>query len=372
MMKEEHFWYWINNIEGFGRKNIRKMLSIYESPENIYNLDYKEIKDFFNNNNTRIDTNQFIESKNEKDIICSYDRLKDKKVSFIYPAQDSYPEKLLCIDDSPTGLYLKGSLPKEEQKSVAIIGARSCTHYGREMARFYGRELAKCGVAVISGLARGIDGMAHRGTLEADGYTLGVLGCGIDVVYPEENYELFMRMEQCGGIISESNLGIIPNAGLFPQRNRIISAMADGILVVEAKKKSGTLITVDFGLEQGKDIFALPGRTIDNNSVGCNNLIKYGANIVTDVSDILDILFCKTSVDDDKRDIMNGCISEIKNKLAPSEKMVYSVLSVEPKYIDDIIYETKLSPGEVCMYINSMVVSGIVSEPVRNYYSIKI
>ncbi|MCR5701717.1 MAG: DNA-processing protein DprA [Lachnospiraceae bacterium] len=372
MMKEEHFWYWINNIEGFGRNNIRNMLEFFGEPEDIYNAKDSEITDFFDCHNTRINANQFLASKDENNIINSYEKLKEKNVSFIYPKQNIFPEKLLYIDDSPTGLYIKGSLPKEEQKTIAIIGARSCTHYGREMARFYGRELSKNGVAIISGLARGIDGMAHRGALEAGGYTLGVLGCGIDVVYPEENYDLFMSMEQCGGIISESNLQIAPEARLFPLRNRLISGMADGILVIEARKKSGTLITVDFGLEQGKDIFALPGRTIDNNSVGCNNLIKYGAHIVTDVSDILDFLFCKTGFCEDSKDIMNSCISEIKNKLAPTEKMVYSVLSVEPKYIDDIIYETKLSPGEVCMYINSMVISGVVSEPARNYYAIKI
>ena len=268
---------------------------------------------------------------------------------------------------------MKGTLPDDKGCFVAVIGARNCTHYGREMARVFGRELSKAGVYVVSGLARGIDGMAHRGALEGGGNTVGVLGCGIDVVYPEENYELFISMLEKGAIISVSNMGIKPAAGLFPQRNRIISGMCDGILVIEATKKSGTFITVDQGLEQGKDIFALPGRLIDECSRGCNNLIKMGAHLVTDVNDILEILGSKSpeSYDYEAPDLLNTSFHD-KNLLAPMEKIVYSVLSVEPKYIDDIISQTRLAPGEVCKNINRMVVSGIIEEPIRNYYSIKL
>ena len=275
------------------------------------------------------------------------------------------------IPDAPYGLYYKGSLPDDNKKSIAIIGSRNSTNYGRQMAKVFARELAGNDIIIISGLARGVDGMAHRGAVEAGGYTLGVLGCGIDIVYPQENYELFLEMEKNGGIISESNIGVKPYSSLFPQRNRIISGMADGILVVEAREKSGTFITVDQGLEQGKEIFAIPGRIIDDNSKGCNNLIKLGAHFVTDVSDILEVLgVADYTVDMNKKEIKICKNTRVKNLLAPTEKMVYSVLSVEPKYIDDIIAETMIAPQEVCMYLNKMEMMGIIDEPSRNFYSL--
>ena len=374
MMKEEHFWYWLCNIPGLGRKTINSLLDDYGSPENIYyeddNVIIQYVKATGNHFCNLID---YSNSKMEESIIYSYGRLDEKKVTFIHPQSDSYPERLKVIPDAPLGLYYKGKLPNEDECSIAIIGARNSTHYGKEMARFFGRELSKEGVTVISGLARGIDGMAHRGAIEAGCYTLGVLGCGIDIVYPEENYELFIEMEKSGGIISESNIGIKPYAGLFPQRNRIISGLADAILVIEATEKSGTFITVDQGLEQGKEIFALPGRLIDKTSRGCNNLIKMGAHFVTDVDDILEILcgrLAESGTDNARSKLMED--EQLKNLLAPTEKIVYSVLSVEPKYIDDIIMETRLSPGDVCMHINRLCVEGYIKEPARNYYSVKI
>ena len=373
MMKMEHYWYWLCNIEGVGRKTINKLICELGSPREIYKENDEIIFEIIGAANHRASIDEYVRSKDELRIIRDYGKLENYGITFIHPDLDIYPEKLKNIPDPPYGLYLKGKLPDENACVVAIIGARNSTHYGREMARYFGRELSREGVVVISGLARGIDGMAHRGALEAEAYTLGVLGCGIDMVYPEENYDLYMKMEAVGGIVSESNVGVKPYAALFPQRNRIISGLADGILVIEATKKSGTFITVDQGLEQGKEIFALPGRILDEKSMGCNNLIKMGAHIVTDVSDITEIL-CGRSLADEKTDgeklVMD--FNRRKNLLAPAEKIVYSVLSVEPKYIDDIIRETRLSPGDVCMYINELYLSGYINEPARNYYSVKI
>ncbi|MDE5863204.1 MAG: DNA-processing protein DprA, partial [Lachnospiraceae bacterium] len=242
MNKEDYYWYWFNNIPGIGRITCHKMLDIFGSPEKLYHAEEREIIKFLN----RIPQREgFSISKDKKQILSSYQRLGEKGISFIHPESKEYPERLRNIPDAPVGLYVKGKLPSERQKAVAIIGTRQCTRYGSEMARFFGRELARCGVSIISGLARGIDGMAHCGALEAEGYTMGVLGCGIDVVYPRENYRMFLQMEEKGGILSENNIGIKPSAGLFPERNRLIAGLADGVLVVEAMEKSGTFITVD-------------------------------------------------------------------------------------------------------------------------------
>lgn len=369
MTKEDLYWYWINNIKGIGRRTISLLLEEFETPWNLYETAENRVLERLNKESVR---RNFLQSKNMENVREEYARLQEKNIIFLHPQSRDYPDKLRRIPDAPMGLYYKGKLPERKQKAVAIIGARNCSRYGVEMARFFGRELAKCNIAVISGLARGIDGMAHRGALEGNGYTLGILGGGIDVVYPVENYQLFAEMERRGGIMSESNTGVEPVAGLFPQRNRLISGMADGILVVEAKEKSGTFITVDQGLEQGKEIFALPGKLTDSQSAGCNNLIKMGAYIVTEISDILEILNCT-----EKQGMCTNSVEEIigktqKNTLAPNEKMVYSCLRVEPKYLDDIIKEVKIAPQEVCRVLNAFVVKGMIVEPVRNYYAIKL
>lgn len=369
MTQRDYYWYWLTNIAGIGRITIRRLINEFETPDAIYYAEEQQVFQFFRNEKQK---KEFSASKQKDNIIHSYQKLCDKGITFIHPDMEAYPEKLRNIPDSPFSLYLKGKFPPCDRKSVAIVGTRSCTRYGSEMARFFGRELSKCGISIISGLARGIDGMAHTGALEAEGYTLGVLGCGIDGVYPEENYQLYIEMGKKGGIVSEHNLGIPPAAGLFPQRNRLIAGFSDGILVVEAKEKSGTFITVDQGLEQGKEIFAMPGRIIDENSAGCNNLIKLGAHMITEVEDILEILNIdnKNVLKLSKLDPPEGVLE--KMLLAPLEKMVYSCLRIEPKYLDDIIKEAKIAPQEVCMALNRLVINGVIEETAKNYYAIKI
>lgn len=369
IMEEKLYWYWFAETNGIGRLTKHKMLEYFTSPIDIFHANIEDIKPFFE---SEIYLQRFLATRDENIILCNYQKLKEKTIHFIYMEEKNYPERLKQIPDMPIGLYLKGQFPKEQEKSIAIIGARDCTRYGKEMARFFGRELSKAGIQIISGLARGIDGMAHEGALEGEGYTMGVLGCGIDIVYPEENFELFMKMENCGGIVSESGLGIKPYAGLFPQRNRLIAGFSDGILVIEAMEKSGTFITVDQGLEQGKEIFALPGRNIDVKSRGCNNLIKMGAHIVTEVSDVLEILHS-----DNLEAVSLSEVTDVekyvhKNLLAPNEKIVYSCLRVEPQYLDEIIYQAKIAPQEVCMALNHLIIIGGAVETMRNYYALKL
>lgn len=368
-MNKDFYWYWLNNISGVGRVTIRKLLEEFETPENIYFSSEKDVFTLLQRENQK---KNFSLSKDEDRIQKEMKKLEEKKITFVNPDSACYPKRLKTIPDPPYGLYLKGNFPSEKDKSVAIIGARNGTRYGREMARYFGRELSKCGISVVSGLARGIDGMAHAGALEGNGFTLGVLGGGIDRVYPEENYKLFMQMEECGGIVSESNIGVPPASGLFPQRNRLIAGFSDGILVIEAMEKSGTFITVDQGLEQGKEIFALPGRILDCKSMGRNNLIKFGAHMVTEVSDILEILQLDSKNVEKKIELESLNDTIHKKSLAPLEKIVYSCLRIEPQYLDDIIIEVKLAPQDVCMILNKLVLLGFVAETSRNYYAIRM
>ena len=201
-----------------------------------------------------------------------------------------YPEKLRQIRNAPKRLYVRGMLPQKEEPCVAIIGARRCSDYGKKMAQIFAAELAEAGIQIISGMALGVDGIAQMAALAAGGRSYAVLGCGTDVCYPNENRKLYERLLLMGGILSEYAQGTPPLAAHFPARNRIISALADLIIVVEAKEKSGTLITVDFALEQGKEVYALPGRTTDELSRGCNRLLSQGAGIALSPQDILTAL----------------------------------------------------------------------------------
>ena len=219
------------------------------------------------------------------------EELKKAGVRFVAALEERFPQKLKEIPDPPFGIYYKGRMPEENEPAAAIIGARLASGYGREQARRFGRRIGARGIAVISGMARGIDGIAQKAALDAGGKSYAVLGCGVDICYPEENRELYEKLLQEGGVLSEYPPGTFPDARLFPPRNRIISGLSDLVLVIEARKKSGTLITVDMALEQGREVYALPGRVSDALSDGCNRLIRQGAGAATCPEDILEYFF---------------------------------------------------------------------------------
>ena len=205
-------------------------------------------------------------------------------------AQDDkyYPNKLKSIYDPPELLYCLGDIRLLNEPSIAIVGTRNASNYGKRIAYNLSQELSKRGVTIISGLASGIDSYAHEGAFKNVGKTIAVLGSGIDVIYPKENEDLYKSIIKNGGlIVSEFPLGTKPEKDNFPKRNRIISGLSDGVVVVEAKKKSGALITADLALEQGRSVFAVPGNIDSQNSEGTNNLIKEGAVPVTSYLDIL-------------------------------------------------------------------------------------
>ena len=226
------------------------------------------------------------------------EELAQAGISFVSALEEGFPDKLREIPDPPFGIYYKGKMPGETEPAAAIIGARLASGYGREQARRFGRQISARGIAVISGMARGIDGIAQKAALDAGGKSYAVLGCGVDICYPEENRELYERLQQQGGVLSEYPPGMQPIAKLFPPRNRIISGLSDLVLVIEARKRSGTLITVDMALEQGREVYALPGRVSDALSDGCNRLIRQGAGPATCPQDILEYFFGTGSEED--------------------------------------------------------------------------
>lgn len=261
------------------------------------------------------------------------------KIKYITPFDEEYPDKLRNIDNSPEGIYIKGSLPNKDAPCVAIVGSRVCSEYGKAMAKEFAKELAKNNVSIISGMARGIDGIAQEAAINAGGKSYGILGCGIDVVYPISNKRLYERVVEKGGLITEYPPGREPLPHQFPQRNRIISALSDIVLVIEAKKRSGTSITVSRALEQGKDIFAVPGRLYDACSEGCNELISQGAGIAISP----DIILKALGVDSNRQDSNAFRVP----KLTKNEKKVLSVISFSPVSIDYIQNTTEISLQEL-------------------------
>ncbi len=273
-----------------------------------------------------------------------------------------YPVRLRDSYNPPYGLFYRGRLPVEAQASVAVVGARNCSPYGRAAAEDIGYRLAQAGIAVISGMAAGIDGAGHQGALRAGGQTYGVLGCGIDVCYPPGHRKLYGALAAQGGVISEYPPHTKPYAMLFPQRNRLISGMADAVLVVEAKEKSGYLITADFALEQGKEVYAVPGRASDALSRGTNRLIRQGAGIFLSVGDFLEEMgvFKKEP---------GPSTEKQKISLEKMERVLYSCLGFHAKNLDRIMEETGFSLGELLPYLASLQEKGCILEVYKNYYA---
>lgn len=292
---------------------------------------------------------------------AEYNRLCNRNIFFIPRCDDDFPQKLKQLPNCPFGLFVTGKLPDPDRPSIAIVGARAASAYGQEIARAFARELSAVGIQIISGLAAGIDGCAHKGALDAGAPTYGVLGCGVNICYPRENIRIFEEMKQCGGILSEFPVGAQPLSWHFPYRNRLIAALSDGVLVVEARKKSGSLITADMAADMGKDVFAVPGRIGDAVSEGCNSLIGQGAKLVLSASDIVEECHFQVRNDENK-----------KIGLANLEDLVYSSLCLEPESIETVAAAAGLSFGETAHVLQKLEIRGLVRQAAKNQYIIRL
>lgn len=308
--------HWLYNIEGIGSKTIAWLLSQLGTPEELYHLSEEEmINRMPPQQKKQALAEKIVNSKKNWNLHGAYELLIKKKIRFTCIGHTDYPDRLLKLPDAPYGLYFCGKLPEETKPAAAIIGARSCSAYGRRMAWQFGGELAAAGVQIISGMARGIDGIGQQAALDAGGYSLGVMGSGVDICYPKENKELYDSLCAQGGICSEYPPGTLPRSSLFPPRNRIISALSDIVLVVEAKKRSGTLITVDMALEQGKDIYAIPGRVTEALSEGCNRLLQQGAQPALSPQELIRDMLGTTPDNKDVRNLLSDIQVDILQNL---------------------------------------------------------
>ncbi len=278
------YWIWLTRIK-IKPYTKYKLIQKYKNPEIIYKLSKKGLI------KQKIETEEIEEivNKNYKKNLEVYEEyLLKNKIELITIFDKYYPKHLKKIYDPPIALYLKGNKEILNTESIGMVGCRLCSKYGQTQAQKIAYNLSKNNITVVSGLARGIDKYSHIGCMAANGKTIAILGNGLDIMYPYENLEVARKIIQTGGaIISEYVVGTKPNKENFPQRNRIISGISKAIIVVEAKIRSGSMITVDYAIEQGKDIYAVPGNIASKNSEGTNELIKQGAIMLTDVSDII-------------------------------------------------------------------------------------
>ena len=283
-LENKRYWIWLSLIKNLGSKRKLKLLELYKTPEEIYKLTKEELMNI--NGIGEAIANDIMISKNEKILNDHIKYMNENNIKIININEREYPQALKEIYDPPISLYVKGNIEKLNNKNIGIVGCRECTEYGKKSAEYFAYNLSKQNINIVSGLAKGIDSYAHLGSLNT-GNTIAVLGNGLDIIYPKENLELANEIIKRGGtIISEYPCGTKPDKMKFPARNRIISGISSGIIVIEAKEKSGTLITVDFALEQGRDVFVVPGNINSINSVGTNDLIKQGARLVTTYEDI--------------------------------------------------------------------------------------
>ncbi len=344
------------------------MLDFWKTPNEVYQATEKQIRAALNNM-------KGVTENTVQRILQSKDLTRAQELEHFYKVNEircitmhdlDYPDKLRQINNPPYMLYVRGkemSLKEQfdKRRNIAIIGARNCTAYGRKMAMELSFALASHGINIISGMARGIDGYAHGGALKARGMTTAVLGSGICRCYPREHIGIYQELVKSGMIISEYPMDDAPESWHFPQRNRIISGLCDGIIVVEAKIKSGSLITAEYGLEQGKDIYAVPGRVGDSLSEGCNNLIKEGAGIVTSVHQILNEMEIE----------IKPIVSFEKNQNITLEKdleLLYSCVDYFPKNIEELMRESNMSSVQFFKNIITLQMMNLVDEPSKNMY----
>lgn len=350
MLERDKLWLWLTQIRGIGQVSLRKLLTYYTDIEELLTCTDKELKEIGIKERQR---HQLLKGPDTKKLDEKLITYHQKGIKFVTIADPLYPQYLKNIYDPPYVLYYRGHLQADEV-SIGVVGARRCTEYGKKVAYDVSKSLADQGVVIISGMARGIDSYAHEGALVSEGRTYAILGCGVDICYPKENSTLMENIIANGAVISEYPPGTEPKPGFFPLRNRIISGMSKALLVVEAAKRSGSLITADQALEQGKDVYAVPGSIYSTLSKGTHDLIQQGASILTSTNQLLEDLGLT------QKGSSNFNQTKLQIILEKEEKMIYDSLGLEPLHTSAICSKVGLSVEKVQSLLTIMEVRGYI------------
>lgn len=336
----------------------RRLISNFKSAEEVFKQDERSLMEVEGIGKERARAiKEFSKWKEPEEILR---RCRLLGIEVISEESPLYPENLKTLDDAPLILYMKGRPFSKDRYAVAIVGSRRCSEYGKRVAEKLSRELAGIGITVVSGLARGIDTIAHTGALKAGGRTAGVFASGLDRVYPPENKELVKKIIEKGFVISEFPPSTKPDRENFPRRNRLISGLSLGVIVVEAEAESGALITANYGLEQGREVFAVPGSIFSKTSEGTNNLIKKGAKPVSSVEDIIEELGSKL------RGLRllprEGHPTSSELEFSDREKAIIKIIEQEPLHIDEIVRKSGRPVSEVSSILLELELKGVVRQ----------
>lgn len=358
ILVEKSLWISLGNIHGIGPQTFCQLLKVFGSPSSVYAASFKQLKAVVSDNIASAITN----GVDQDALADSLHWLAQENNHLVTLADAEYPKSLLEIADPPPFLYAKGNLSLLNQPSIAIVGSRNASVQGEKNAEAFAHDLCGYGLCVVSGLALGIDGAAHRGALRAKGSTIAVVGTGLDIVYPAKHRALAHQIVEHGLIISEFTLGTPSKPQNFPKRNRIISGLSLGCLVVEANLQSGSQITARLAAEQGREIFAIPGSIHSPMSKGCHQLIKQGAKLVDCLQDIVEELNLHTKA------VMNAHDIQAKNNLSnddtahssPSHE-IYHLIGYEPMTIENLVAICGLTVSEVSSNLMLLELEGKIA-----------
>ena len=359
-MDDVRHWLELTLVPGVGPKTFFDLIDTFGNPESVLKASARALEEA---KGVKGAVAEAI-GRRSKDTLDKSLRLIEKNdatvVTFADPA---YPDLLKHIHDPPPLLYVKGALAPADNNAVSVVGSRRATHYGKTVAGKLAGDLARMSITVVSGLAYGVDDAAHNGALEAGGRTIAVLGCGVDVVYPRANSKLYKRIPDSGALISEFPMGTQPSPGNFPLRNRIVSGLALGTLVIEAPRKSGALITARLAMEQNREVFAVPGNIFSPYGEGCHLLIKDGAKLVENVYDIIgEIEAGLEGLDIGNHAVPADDTGAAQKKMSADERKVFEYLSMAPLHIDAIIEECNLTASRAASSLVTLELKGLIQQ----------
>lgn len=360
-------WIALRAADGVGPVLFRRLLERFETPANVLAASPQELQSIKGMSPATCAAILGSSCQNFAEQECR--KLEQSNIRLLTFLDANYPRRLLETGDAPPLLYLRGVIPSWDP-AVAVVGSRQASRTGLKAAEQLSAELAETGVMIVSGLARGIDTAAHRGALRGNGSTVAVLGCGIDVQYPPENRDLADQIAETGAIISEFPLGTQPLAEHFPRRNRIISGLCRGILVVEAAEKSGSLITARYALDQGREVMAVPGPINLRSCRGSNRLIKQGAQLVDCLQDILDALAMDLTAKNQSTPLFDQPAPVIGHNFTPREAALYELVAQQPRHIDELTALLELTAGEVSAMVLGLELKGLLQQLPGSYYSL--
>lgn len=350
-MDEKAYWIALNKVAGIGAVRMAALLAACGSAEAAWRASIHELKAAGLDRRT---LENLLQARREMDVGAELERVHKAGVQVITLDDADYPVNLRQIDAPPPLLYVRGTLEPSDSWAIGIVGTRRASIYGREVAHTLSRDLAASGITVVSGLALGVDTVAHKSALESSGRTIAVLGSGVDQIYPPDNRGLAQAIIENGALVSEYPLGTRPDASNFPPRNRIISGLSRGVVIVEAGNRSGALITANFAAEQGRDVFAVPGNILHPGSSGCNMLIQQGAIPLLGVQDIFNHLnFEQERSHQAARAVIPA---------DPEEAALLAHLNSEPLHLDDIVRQSTLPAPQVAGLLTMMELKGLVRQ----------